>query len=49
MKKIITIFGSTGNLMYKKLLPAINTLIKNNYLAKDTKIYLIARKDYSLT
>ena len=48
MKKIITIFGSTGNLMYKKLLPAINTLIKNNYLAKDTKIYLIARKDYLL-
>lgn len=49
MKKIITIFGSTGNLMYKKLLPALNTLIKNNYLAKDTKVYLIARKDYSLT
>ena len=48
MKKIITIFGSTGNLMYKKLFPALHTLIKNSYLAKDTKIYLIARKDWTL-
>ena len=48
MKKIITIFGSTGNLMYKKLFPALHTLIKNNYLPKDTRIYLVARKDWTL-
>lgn len=48
MKKIITIFGSTGNLMYKKLLPALHTLIKNKFLTKETKIYIIARKDWSL-
>jgi len=48
MKKILTIFGSTGNLMYKKLFPAINALIEKKYLGTDTKIYLIARKDYTL-
>lgn len=48
MKKILTIFGSTGNLMYKKLFPAIDALIKKNFLDKDTLIYLVARKDYTL-
>ena len=49
MKKIITIFGATGNLMYKKLIPALSNLIKNKFLDKKTKIYLIGRKDYNLS
>lgn len=49
MKKIITIFGATGNLMYKKLIPALSNLIKNKFLDKETKIYLIGRKDYNLS
>jgi len=48
MRKIITIFGSTGNLMYKKLFPALNALIEQKFLDNDTKIYLIARKDCTL-
>ncbi len=48
MKKIITIFGSTGNLMYKKLFPALANLIEKKYLDLDTKIYLVARKDCTL-
>jgi len=48
MKKSITIFGSTGNLMYKKLFPAIDTLLKDGHLDDTTKIYCIARKDCTL-
>ena len=48
MKKIITIFGSTGNLMYKKLIPAFDNLIKHNYLDSDTQIYVVARKNWNL-
>jgi glucose-6-phosphate 1-dehydrogenase len=48
MKKIITIFGSTGNLMYKKLMPALSVLIEKNHLPKDTEIYCVARKDCTL-
>jgi len=48
MKKIITIFGSTGNLMYKKLFPALSSLVEKNFLNKDTKIYLVARRDCTL-
>lgn len=48
MRKSITIFGSTGNLMYKKLFPALNKLIKEGHLDETTKIYCIARKDCTL-
>jgi len=48
MKQSITIFGSTGNLMYKKLFPAIDTLLKEGHLDDSTKIYCIARKDCTL-
>lgn len=48
MKKSITIFGSTGNLMYKKLFPAIDSLIKKGHIDQTTKIYCIARKDCTL-
>jgi glucose-6-phosphate 1-dehydrogenase len=45
MKKAIVIFGSTGNLMYKKLIPAIHQLFHKGHLDDDFKIYAIARRD----
>jgi glucose-6-phosphate 1-dehydrogenase len=48
MKKALVIFGSTGNLMYKKLLPALDTLIKKGHLDESTKIYSMARRDCTL-
>ena len=48
MRKSISIFGSTGNLMYKKLFPALNKLIEDGHLDATTKIYCIARKDCTL-
>jgi glucose-6-phosphate 1-dehydrogenase len=44
---LITIFGATGNLMYKKLLPAIYQLKKQNLLPEKTKIICIGRKDFT--
>ena len=49
MKKALVIFGSTGNLMYKKIIPAIDTLLKKGHLDKKTKIYCMARRDCTLT
>jgi glucose-6-phosphate 1-dehydrogenase len=49
MKKKIIIFGSTGNLMYKKLIPAFSNLKKNNLIDENTKIYLLARRDWNLS
>ena len=43
MKKALMIFGATGNLMYKKLIPALNQLIKNHYIDETLKIFAIAR------
>ncbi|MFU8793362.1 MAG: glucose-6-phosphate dehydrogenase [Acholeplasmataceae bacterium] len=48
INKIITIFGSTGNLMYKKLFPAIDALIKEGHINHEVKILCIARKDCTL-
>ena len=48
MKKIITVFGSTGNLMYKKLFPAFSSLIKQGHIKPGSKIYCIARIDCTL-
>ncbi|MCF7925613.1 MAG: glucose-6-phosphate dehydrogenase [Candidatus Izimaplasma sp.] len=48
MKQGIMIFGSTGNLMYKKLIPAIDHLLKKGHIAEDTKIYAMARRDCTL-
>lgn len=47
VKKAIVIFGSTGNLMYKKLIPAIHQLFNKKELADDFKIYAIARREQS--
>ena len=49
MKKGLVIFGSTGNLMYKKLIPAIDTLLKKGHLDSNTKIYCMARRDCTLS
>lgn len=48
MKHVLfTIFGATGNLMYKKLLPALYHLKIQNRLPEDTKIICIGRKDFT--
>ncbi len=41
---IIVIFGATGDLTSRKLLPAISRLYKNNELPKATKIIALGRK-----
>ncbi|MDY0210836.1 MAG: glucose-6-phosphate dehydrogenase [Acholeplasma sp.] len=46
MKTLITIFGSTGDLTSRKLLPAIEKLLKEGLLDKETKILAIGRRDY---
>lgn len=48
MKKALVIFGSTGNLMYKKLIPAINQLLYKKHIDQDFRIYALTRRDESL-
>ncbi|MFW5838559.1 MAG: glucose-6-phosphate dehydrogenase [Bacillota bacterium] len=48
MKKALIIFGSTGDLMYKKLIPALNQLISKGHLDKTSKVYAVARRDCTL-
>lgn len=48
MRTYLAIFGATGNLMYKKLLPAIAALQTNHLLDPDTKILCIGRADHTL-
>ncbi len=43
---VITIFGSTGDLMYNKLIPALNTLKKTNKLPEKSKILCVGRRDW---
>jgi glucose-6-phosphate 1-dehydrogenase len=46
MKKLIfTIFGSTGDLASRKLLPAISRLYKENKIPKETLVICLGRKD----
>lgn len=46
MKKLIfTIFGSTGDLTSRKLLPAISRLYKENKIPKETLVICLGRKD----
>ena len=47
MKKAIVIFGSTGNLMYKKLIPAMHQLFNKGLLSNDFQIFAVARKRQS--
>ncbi len=44
---IITIFGSTGDLTSRKLLPAIAKLVSQNKISKDSLVIALGRKDYS--
>lgn len=44
---VFTIFGSTGDLTYRKLLPALYHLKHRNRLTDDTVIRCIGRKEYS--
>jgi glucose-6-phosphate 1-dehydrogenase len=48
MSKGIVVFGSTGNLMYKKLIPAIDALIQKKHLKENDRIFCVGRRDYSL-
>ncbi len=41
------VFGATGNLMYKKLWPALDQLQKNHKLSDDFRILCIGRRPYS--
>ena len=46
---VFTIFGSTGDLTYRKLLPALYHLKHRSHLADDFEIRCIGRKDYTQT
>ena len=48
MKQILTIFGSTGDLTIRKLLPAIKRLIDSDLIEQPFKVLLIGRRDYDL-
>lgn len=43
----ITIFGGTGDLTYRKLLPAFYNLMNTNLLPDEFQIVVIGRRDYS--
>jgi glucose-6-phosphate 1-dehydrogenase len=42
----IVIFGSTGDLMHEKLVPAIHALFKHGNIDKNSKVLAVGRKDY---
>ncbi len=44
---IITIFGSTGDLTSRKLLPAIAKLVSQKKISKDSLVIALGRRDYS--
>lgn len=44
---IITIFGSTGDLTIRKLLPAIEKLLQEKLLDDRTKVIAVGRRDYT--
>ena len=48
MTTYLAVFGATGNLMYKKLLPAFANLQKHGLLPDDTKILCVARSEHTL-
>ena len=44
---ILTIFGSTGDLTIRKLLPAIEKLLQENLLEPTTQIIAVGRRNYT--
>jgi glucose-6-phosphate 1-dehydrogenase len=44
---IITIFGATGDLTSRKLLPAIATLVKKKQISEHTRIIALGRREYT--
>lgn len=44
---VFTIFGGTGDLTYRKLLPAFYNLLSTNQLPKNSKIVIVGRRDYT--
>jgi glucose-6-phosphate 1-dehydrogenase len=46
---VFTIFGSTGDLTYRKLLPAFYNLSHRNVLKDDFVLLCVGRKDYTLS
>jgi len=48
MKTILTIFGATGNLMHKKLAPALIQLLKKNRKPSSLEVIAVSRRAYDL-
>lgn len=48
MKPLFAIFGATGNLTFKKLLPALAALHHQGHLGNDSQIVLIGRSAHTL-
>lgn len=48
MRTYLAVFGATGNLMYKKLLPAFAALQSKGLMPEDTKILCIGRQNHTL-
>lgn len=46
-QRTLLIFGATGNLMYKKLIPALSELYKTNKIPSDFQVLAIGRRDYN--
>ena len=44
---LLTIFGGTGDLTYRKLLPALYNLMATKTLPSDLKVFVVGRRDYT--
>lgn len=47
-RQALVVFGATGNLMYKKLIPAINALLASGKLSNDFLLYAVGRRAYEM-
>lgn len=47
MNRVFTIFGGTGDLTFRKLLPALYNMSLSGQLAAEDRILIIGRRDYS--
>ena len=45
--QLIVIFGGTGDLTFRKLLPALYNMDQSNTLPKGSKVLIVGRRDYS--